>query len=108
MRYRDFFTEVLIEAFGDDQKKKWLSSNPTLTSDQIDIYIKWFDQLRKSKPAAAKDINIANIPTGDDRFDISKYKDWRSFESFVDAVRGQTQLSGEKLMNVIQESIEEI
>ena len=99
--YRDFYVN-LMEAFGDDQKKKWLANNPTLTSDQIDIYIKWFDELRKSKPAAAKTINIDGIPKGDDRFDISKYSDWHSFESFVDAVRAQTQLKGEKLSDNLE------
>ncbi len=91
-----------MEAFGDDQKKKWLANNPTLTSDQIDIYIKWFDELRKSKPAAARTINIDGVPKGEDRFDISKYSDWHSFESFVDAVRAQTQLKGEKLSDNLE------
>jgi hypothetical protein len=101
MNYRDFYVN-LMEAFGDEQKKKWLTNNPTLTSDQIDIYIKWFDELRKSKPAAARTINIEGIPEGDDRFDISKYSDWHNFESFVDAVRAQTQLKGEKLSDNLE------
>ena len=93
----------LKEAFGDDKKNKWLKDNPdTLTSDQIDIYIKRFDVIRKSKPAAAKNINIDGIPKGNDRFDISKYNTWRSFETFVDAVAGQTQLKGEKLSDNLE------
>jgi len=101
MVYTDYYN-YLTEAFGDDQKKKWLANNPTLTSDQVDTYIKWFDELRKSKPAAAKTLNIDDIPVGEDRFDISKYKDWHSFELFVDAVRGQTQLKGEKLSDNLE------
>ncbi len=87
----------LKEAFGDDKKKKWLKDNPTLTSNQIDTYIKWYDDIRKSRPATANTVDIAGVPKGNDRFDISKYTDWHSFESFVDAVRAQTQLKGEKL-----------
>jgi len=101
MKYTDYYN-YLTEAFGDDQKKKWLANNPTLTSGQVDTYIKWFDELRKSKPAAAKTLNIDDIPVGEDRFDISKYKDWHSFELFVDAVRGQTQLKGEKLSDNLE------
>jgi len=101
MKYTDYYSH-LNEAFGDDQKKKWLANNPTLTSGQVDTYIKWFDELRKSKPAAAKTLNIDDIPVGEDRFDISKYKDWHSFELFVDAVRGQTQLKGEKLSDNLE------
>ena len=92
----------LKEAFGDDKKKKWLKDNPTLTPNQIDSYIKRFDVIRKSKPAAAKNINIDGIPKGNDRFDISKYNTWRSFETFVDAVAGQTQLKGEKLSDNLE------
>ena len=88
-RYHDFFIEILMERFGDDEKKKWSKSNPNLEPSLIDTYIKWFDELRKSKPTAAITINIDGVPTGHDRFDISKYKDWTSFESFVDAVRAQ-------------------
>jgi hypothetical protein len=102
MKYTDYYNHLVTEAFGDDQKKKWLANNPTLTSDQVDTYIKWFDELRKSKPAAAKTLNIDDIPVGEDRFDISKYKDWHSFELFVDAVRGQTQLKGEKLSDNLE------
>ena len=101
MKYTDYYN-YLTEAFGDDQKKKWLANNPTLTSDQVDTYIKWFDEIRKSKPAAAKTITIDGVPNGNDRFDISKYKDWTSFEVFVDAVRGQTQLKGEKLSDDLE------
>ena len=101
-RYRDFFIESLMESFGDDQKKKWLANNPTLTSSQIDTYIKWFDELRNSKPAAAKKINIDGVPTGHDRFDISKYKDWTSFESFVDAVRAQIPMGSGKLTKQLE------
>lgn len=90
-------SRYLKEAFGDDKKKKWLKDNPTLTSNQIDTYIKWFDDIRKSRPAAAKTLDIDGVPKGNDRFDISKYNNWHSFESFVDAVRAQTQLKGEKL-----------
>lgn len=92
----------LKEAFGDDKKKKWLKDNPRLTPNQIDIYIKWFDDIRKSRPAAAKTVDIDGVPKGNDRFDISKYSDWHSFESFVDAVRAQTQLKGEKLSNNLE------
>ena len=93
----------LKEAFGDDKKNKWLKDNPdTLTPNQIDIYIKRFDVIRKSRPAAAKNINIDGVPKGDDRFDISKYSDWHSFEIFVDAVGSQTQLKGEKLSDNLE------
>lgn len=92
----------LKEAFGDDKKKKWLKDNPTLTSNQIDTYVKWYDDIRKSRPAAAKKVDIDGVPKGNDRFDISKYTDWHSFESFVDAVRAQTQLKGEKLSNNLE------
>ena len=92
----------LKEAFGDDKKKKWLKDNPRLTPNQIDIYIKWFDDIRKSRPAAAKTVDIDGVPKGNDRFDISKYSDWHSFESFVDAVRAKTQLKGEKLSNNLE------
>lgn len=93
----------LKEAFGDDKKKKWLKDNPdTLTPNQIDIYIKRFDVIRKSKPNAAKTVNTPGVPEGDNRFDISKYNTWRSFESFVDAVRAQTQLKGEKLSDNLE------
>lgn len=101
MNYDDFYIN-LMEAFGDDQKKKWLKDNPALNSDQIDIYIKWFDELRKSKPAAARTINIDGVPKGEDRFDIGKYSDWYSFESFVDAIRAQTQLKGERLSDKLE------
>lgn len=77
---------TLVEAFGDDQKKKWLASNPELNAETIDDYIKRFDRIRKIKPQAALALNIDGLPDGQDRFDISKYKDWHSFESFVDAV----------------------
>lgn len=77
---------LLAEAFGDDQKKKWLTSNPELNDDTIDDYIKRFDRIRKIKPQAALVLNIDGLPDGQDRFDISKYKDWHSFESFVDGV----------------------
>jgi len=70
----------LKEAFGDDKKKKWLKDNPTLTPNQIDSYIKRFDVIRKSRPAAAKTIDTNSVPKGADRFDISKYNTWRSFE----------------------------
>ena len=92
----------LKEAFGDDKKKKWLKDNPTLTPNQIDIYIKQFDVIRKSRPAAAKTVDTNNVPKGNDRFDISKYNTWRSFETFVDAVAGQTQLKGEKLSDNLE------
>jgi len=52
----------LKEAFGDDKKKKWLKDNPTLTPNQIDSYIKRFDVIRKSRPAAAKNLNIDVVP----------------------------------------------
>ena len=100
--YRDFFIEILMERFGDDEKKKWLANNPTLTDEQIDTYIKWFDELRKSKPTAAITINIDGVPTGHDRFDISKYKDWTSFESFVDAVRAQIPMGSGKLTTQLE------
>ena len=92
----------LKEAFGDDKKKKWLKDNPTLTPNQIDSYIKQFDVIRKSRPAAAKTVDTNNVPKGNDRFDISKYNTWRSFETFVDAVAGQTQLKGEKLSDNLE------
>ena len=92
----------LKEAFGDDKKKKWLKDNPTLTPNQIDSYIKQFDVIRKSRPAAAKTVDTNGVPKGDDRFDISKYNTWRSFETFVDAVAGQTQLKGEKLSDNLE------
>lgn len=92
----------LKEAFGDDKKNKWLKDNPTLTPNQIDSYIKRFDVIRKSRPAAAKNINIDGVPKGNDRFDISKYNTWRSFEIFVDAVGAQTQLKGEKLSDKLE------
>ena len=92
----------LKEAFGDDKKKKWLKDNPTLTPNQIDSYIKRFDLIRKSRPAAAKTVDTNGVPKGDDRFDISKYNTWRSFETFVDAVAGQTQLKGEKLSDNLE------
>lgn len=92
----------LKEAFGDDKKNKWLKDNPTLTPNQIDSYIKRFDVIRKSRPAAAKNINIDGVPKGKDRFDISKYNTWRSFEIFVDAVGAQTQLKGEKLSDKLE------
>ena len=92
----------LKEAFGDDKKKKWLKDNPTLTPNQIDSYIKRFDVIRKSRPAAAKTIDTNSVPKGDDRFDISKYNTWRSFEIFVDAVVAQTQLKGEKLSDKLE------
>ena len=92
----------LKEAFGDDKKKKWLKDNPTLTPNQIDIYIKQFDVIRKSRPAAAKTVDTNGVPKGDDRFDIGKYNTWRSFETFVDAVAGQTQLKGEKLSDNLE------
>jgi hypothetical protein len=92
----------LKEAFGDDKKKKWLKDNPTLTPNQIDSYIKRFDVIRKSRPAAAKTIDTNSVPKGDDRFDISKYNTWRSFEIFVDAVGAQTQLKGEKLSDKLE------
>ena len=92
----------LKEAFGDDKKKKWLKDNPTLTPNQIDSYIKQFDVIRKSRPAAAKTVDTNGVPKGDDRFDIGKYNTWRSFETFVDAVAGQTQLKGEKLSDNLE------
>ena len=92
----------LKEAFGDDKKKKWLKDNPTLTPEDVDSYIKRFDGIRKSRPAAAKNLNIDVVPKGDDRFDISKYNDWHSFETFVDAVGAQTQLKGEKLSDNLE------
>jgi hypothetical protein len=92
----------LKEAFGDDKKNKWLKDNPTLTPEDVDSYIKRFDVIRKSRPAAAKNLNIDVVPKGDDRFDISKYNDWHSFETFVDAVGAQTQLKGEKLSDNLE------
>ena len=92
----------LKEAFGDDKKKKWLKDNPTLTPEDVDSYIKRFDGIRKSRPAAAKNLNIDVVPKGADRFDISKYNDWHSFETFVDAVGAQTQLKGEKLSDNLE------
>jgi hypothetical protein len=92
----------LKEAFGDDKKKKWLKDNPTLTPEDVDSYIKRFDVIRKSRPAAAKNLNIDVVPKGADRFDISKYNDWHSFETFVDAVGAQTQLKGEKLSDNLE------
>ena len=92
----------LKEAFGDDKKKKWLKDNPTLTSNQIDSYIKRFDVIRKSRPAAAKTVDTNSVPKGNDRFDISKYNTWRSFEIFVDTVGAQTQLKGEKLSDNLE------
>jgi len=92
----------LKEAFGDDKKNKWLKDNPTLTPEDVDSYIKRFDGIRKSRPAAAKNLNIDVVPKGDDRFDISKYNDWHSFETFVDAVGAQTQLKGEKLSDNLE------
>jgi len=101
-RYHDFFIESLMEAFGEDQKKKWSESNPNLEPSLIDTYIKWFNDLRNSKPAAAKTINIDGVPTGNDRFDISKYKDWTSFESFVDAVRTQIPMGSGKMTTQLE------
>ena len=92
----------LKEAFGDDKKNKWLKDNPTLTPEDVDSYIKRFDVIRKSRPAAAKNLNIDVVPKGADRFDISKYNDWHSFETFVDAVGAQTQLKGEKLSDNLE------
>jgi len=92
----------LKEAFGDDKKNKWLKDNPTLTPEDVDSYIKRFDGIRKSRPAAAKNLNIDVVPKGADRFDISKYNDWHSFETFVDAVGAQTQLKGEKLSDNLE------
>ena len=92
----------LKEAFGDDKKNKWLKDNPTLTPNQIDSYIKRFDVIRKSRPAAAKTLDTNSVPKGNDRFDISKYNTWRSFEIFVDAVGAQTQLKGEKLSDKLE------
>lgn len=77
---------LLTEAFGDDQKKKWLAEDPNLTADVIDDYILRFDRIRKIKPSDARNVHIEGLPVGDNRFDISKYKDWHTFESFVDAV----------------------
>jgi hypothetical protein len=101
MNYSNFYIN-LMEAFGDDQKKKWLRDNPSLTHDQVDVYIKWFDEIRKSKPVVAKTVSVGDVPEGDDRFDISKYNNWHSFESFVDAVRAQMQLKGERLSDKLE------
>ena len=108
--YRDFFIEILMERFGDDQKKKWLANNPTLTPSEKDLFVKQidtciskFDKIRHStKSKVAKNAKTTGVPTGHDRFDISKYKDWTSFELFVDYVTNQTQSTGEKLSDNLE------
>ena len=108
--YRDFFIEILMERFGDDQKKKWLANNPTLTPSEKDLFVKQidtciskFDKIRHSTTSkVAKNAKTTGVPTGHDRFDISKYKDWTSFELFVDYVTNQTQSTGEKLSDNLE------
>lgn len=89
-------TELMfLEAFGDDQKKKWLAKDPNLTSVIVDDYIARFNRIRKIKPREALTVNIEGLPQGLDRFDISKYNDWHPFELFVDAVGANVALKPE-------------
>lgn len=97
MKYTDYYKDLMNEALGDSERIKWKQQVPTLTNRIIDQYIEDFDTIRQSKPAIAQhDIQNLSVKAGADRFDISKYKNWSEFETFVDYVRGQMDLEKTK------------
>lgn len=79
---------LILEKFGDAEKAKWLKQyGNRIDPKTIDKYIAWFDKIRTVKPKYAKELKMSLLPDGNDRFDISKYEMWDTFEAFVDAVR---------------------
>ena len=104
MKYTDYYKYILIEAFGDAERIKWKQQVPTLTDTIINDYLEKFQDIRTAKHRSAQnDIENFNIQKGNDRFDISKYKQWSDFETFIDYVSGQVDLEkskGQKLKDV--------
>ena len=104
MKYTDYYNHLVTEAFGDVERVKWKQQVPTLTDTIIDDYLEKFQDIRIAKYRSAQnDIENFNILKGNDRFDISKYKQWSDFETFIDYVSGQVDLEkskGQKLKDV--------
>jgi hypothetical protein len=104
MKYTEYYQHLVNEALGDAERVKWKQQVPTLTDAVIDDYLEKFQDIRTAKYRAAQDdIHNFNIAKGNDRYDISKYKQWSDFETFVDYVSGQVDLEknkGQKLKDV--------
>ena len=104
MKYTDYYNHLVTEAFGDVERVKWKQQVPTLTDTIINDYLEKFQDIRTAKYRSSQDdIENFNIPNGNDRFDISKYKQWSDFETFIDYVSGQVDLEkskGQKLKDV--------
>jgi hypothetical protein len=97
MNYTEYYKHLMNEALGDVERIKWKQQVPTLTDNIINSYIEKFDTIRKTRPSAAQnDIDDFNISKGNDRYDISKYNNWKDFETFVDYVSGQIDLEKSK------------
>ncbi len=97
MNYTEYYKHLMNEALGDVERIKWKQQVPTLTNNIINSYIEKFDTIRKTRPSAAQhDIDDFNIAKGNDRYDISKYNNWKDFEAFVDYVNGQIDLEKSK------------
>lgn len=79
---------VLFEDFR-TQRDKFI--NQGYPDNIVDKYLSDFKEIRdkKVKEASDSDINGLNVPKGNDRFDIDKYKDFNELEILVDYVVGQ-------------------
>jgi hypothetical protein len=79
---------LLFEDFK-SQAKKFIDSG--IEKGIVNSYIEKFKRIKDAKPAVAKtaDIGGLEVPKGNSRFDIDKYKDFKQLEIFVDYVAGQ-------------------